>query len=127
MKLHRRRLFLLAGALVAAAPAVAWAQKKIARVGILLPAKGNEGLLVPYRKRLGELGWIEGKNLAIEIRNAENRYERLPALVRELVELKVDLIVTASTPVTRAAKEARLESKKLHSNKKRTRRNKSFD
>lgn len=80
--------------------------QKIRRIGILLPSKRNEGLMASYRKRLNDLGWIEGRNLAIELRTAENRYERLPALAKELVELKVDVIVAASTPVARAAKEA---------------------
>ena len=103
--MKRRQLLLAAGALVVA-PVLRAQPQRVRRVGILLPAKGNEGLLVPYRKRLGELGWIEGQNLAIDIRNSENRYERLPALARELIGLKVDVIVTASTTVTRAAKEA---------------------
>jgi len=78
----------------------------VRRVGILLPSRANEQLLAPYRKRLGELGWLEGRNLAFELRNAENRYERLPALARELARLNVEVMVTASTPATRAAKDA---------------------
>lgn len=103
--MKRRELLLAAGAL-AFAPRLHAQSQRARRVGILLPSKANEGLLAPYRKRLGELGWFEGRNLAIEARNAENRYERFPSLAAELVRLKVDVIVTASTPVTRAAKEA---------------------
>jgi len=76
------------------------------RVGILLPATANEVLLAPFRKRMGELGWVEGRNLAIEVRNADNRFERLPALAADLVRLNVEVLVTASTTVTSAAKAA---------------------
>jgi ABC transporter substrate binding protein len=54
--------------------------------------------------RMRELGWIEGRNLTIEYRWAEGRYDRSPALVRELVERKVDLIVTHAPPNVVAAK-----------------------
>jgi putative ABC transport system substrate-binding protein len=55
---------------------------------------------------LRALGYTEGKNLAIEWRSAEGKFERLPGLAAELVRLKVELIVTAGPTVTRAAKEA---------------------
>lgn len=103
--MKRRRALCAAGALLAAPLLHAQAQR-VRRVGILLPATANETLLAPYRKRLGDLGWVEGRNLALEVRNADNRYERLPALAAELVRLNVDVIVTASTTVTAAAKNA---------------------
>ena len=59
-----------------------------------------------FRDGLRQLGYVEGKNIVIEWRSAENNQDRLPALVIELVHLKVDLIVTAGSPVTRAAKQA---------------------
>jgi putative ABC transport system substrate-binding protein len=49
---------------------------------------------------------VEGKNIVIELRSAEGKLDRLPALAAELVRLKVDIIVTAGPAVTRAAKEA---------------------
>ena len=55
---------------------------------------------------LRDLGWIEGQNLVVEYRWAANREDRLPALAAELVRLKVDVIVTASTPAALAAKRA---------------------
>jgi putative ABC transport system substrate-binding protein len=55
---------------------------------------------------LAALGWVEGRNLSIEVRNAEAHLERLPALAAELVRLKVDLIVTVTTPATRVVKAA---------------------
>jgi putative ABC transport system substrate-binding protein len=102
----KRRDLILAAGVLALAPRVHAQSQRVRRVGILLPSKANEGLLAPYSKRLGELGWVEGRNLAIEARNADNRYERFASLAAELVRLNVEVIVTASTPVTRAAKEA---------------------
>ena len=59
-----------------------------------------------FRQELGKLGWIEGKNIAIEYRFAESKADRLPELAADLVRLKVDLIVTRATTVTLAAKRA---------------------
>jgi putative ABC transport system substrate-binding protein len=53
-----------------------------------------------------ELGYVEGRNLAIEWRSAEGKGERLPELAAQLVQLKVDVIVTAGTPATSAAQKA---------------------
>jgi putative ABC transport system substrate-binding protein len=59
-----------------------------------------------FRQELSKLGWIEGKNITIEYRFAEQRSERLPELAAELVRLKVDLIVTSGGPTPSAAKGA---------------------
>jgi putative ABC transport system substrate-binding protein len=59
-----------------------------------------------FRQGLRELGYVEGKNIVIEYRSAEGKFDRLPALAAELVRLKVDAIVTSGPTVTRAAKEA---------------------
>lgn len=59
-----------------------------------------------FRAGLREFGYVEGKNVMIEFRSAEGRFERLPAMAEELVRLKVDVIITAGTPATRAAKAA---------------------
>ena len=53
-----------------------------------------------------DFGYVEGKNIVIEFRWAEGKYDRLPELAAELVGLKVDVIVTSGTPGTRAAKRA---------------------
>ena len=69
----------------------------------------SPSLLAPheaFRQGLRELGYVEGKNIIIEYRNAEGKFDRLPALAAELVRLKVDVIVTGGPPSTRAAKEA---------------------
>jgi putative tryptophan/tyrosine transport system substrate-binding protein len=81
---------------------------KIFRTGILDPstASGSAVLWETFRQELHKLGWIEGKNITFEFRFAEQKPERLPELAAELVRLKVDLIVVASTPASLAAKGA---------------------
>ena len=59
-----------------------------------------------FRQELSKLGWIEGKNITIEYRFAEQKNERLPELAADLVRLKVDLIVTSGGPTPLAAKRA---------------------
>ena len=70
------------------------------RIGLLLPGtpEAQKEAIDRFVKRLLELGWVEGKNIAIEVRNAENRPERLSVLAIELLEHKPALIVTRSTP-----------------------------
>jgi putative ABC transport system substrate-binding protein len=90
--------------------AVAHAQQagKIFRIGYLdnSTASSMEGLVEAFRQELRKLGWIEGKNIVIEYRFAEQKLERLPELAAELVRLKVDLIVTTGAPAALAAKKA---------------------
>ncbi len=91
------------------APLAARAQPaaKVYRIGWLPDGVRLEhGLQEEVTRGLAELGYTEGKN-SIERRNAEGKFERLPKLARELVALKVDLIVTfGGVPATRAAKAA---------------------
>jgi putative ABC transport system substrate-binding protein len=106
----RRRAFitLLGGA--AAWPLAARAQQgaKLPTVGFLESgAPSSQGVrLAPFVQRLRELGRIEGRTVAIEARWAEGRNERSAEIVAEFVRLKVDVIVTAGTPNTEAAKQA---------------------
>src|SRR5437763_6638837 len=81
---------------------------KIFRIGFLDPstASGSARLVEVLRQELSKLGWIEGKNIAIEYRFAEQKTERARELAADLVRLKVDLIVTQGTPVALAAKSA---------------------
>ena len=81
---------------------------KIFRIGFLDPstASGSAVLVDAFRQELSKLGWIEGKNITIEYRFAEQKTERLPELAADLVRLKVDLIVAAGTPAALAAKKA---------------------
>jgi putative ABC transport system substrate-binding protein len=81
---------------------------QVPRIGFL-GATSEAGLgarLAAFRQGLRELGYVEGKNLGIEFRWAEGRYDRLPDLAAELVALRVAVIVTHGTPGTRAAKQA---------------------
>jgi putative ABC transport system substrate-binding protein len=80
---------------------------KIARIGFVDPISSSSREQVDaFWRRLGELGWVEGRNLVIERRSAEGHYYRLPALMAELVERKVDVLVTYSTAGGLAAKKA---------------------
>jgi putative tryptophan/tyrosine transport system substrate-binding protein len=82
--------------------------EKVRRIGFLDPstASGSALLLEVFRQELNKLGWIEGKDITIEYRFAEQKLERLPELAADLVRLKVDLIVTQGMPVALAAKSA---------------------
>ena len=103
-----RRMFLgtLAGSLLAA-PLAAEAQQaaKTARIGFLSLSSGPTPTM-DISLGLRELGWIEGQNIAVEYRWAAGREDKLPALAAELVQLKVDVIVTSSGLAAQAAKRA---------------------
>ena len=75
----------------------AQAQSKIPRVGILFIGGRDQPHLEEFKQGLRELGYSEGKNIVLEYRYAEGKYDRLPGLVRELLQEKVDIIVTTST------------------------------
>src|SRR4030095_5889353 len=82
---------------------------KVPRIGFLdtSTASGSAVLAEAFRQELSKLGWIEGKNITIEYRFAENKGpERLTELAAELVRLKVDLIVASAPPSVSAAKNA---------------------
>ena len=105
---RREFITLLSGA--AALPIVARAQQagKLPTIGFLgatTPAEGGQ-LLAAFVRRLRELGWVDGRNVAIEVRWAEGRSERFAEIAAELVRLKVDVILTHNTPPVLAAKEA---------------------
>lgn len=81
--------------------------EKVYRIGLLgLSSRSDVTALAALHQGLRDLGYQEGKNLVIEYRWAEGRYDRLPALADELVRLKVDVLVTYATPGARAAKQA---------------------
>lgn len=91
-----------------AAPVVSFAQQasKIWRVGILSSQSGPAENTDAFRDELRILGYIEGRNLSIEYRWAAGADERLPAMASELVQLKVDVIVTSAGLPPAAAKRA---------------------
>src|SRR5215472_3610130 len=109
---HRRRLIALLGGAITP-PCVGAAQLKampvIGFLGNATPA-ANARLLPPFHQGLGETGFVEGRNVAIEYRWAEDRYDRLPGLAADLVGRKVDVIVsTGGITGALAAKEASSE------------------
>jgi putative ABC transport system substrate-binding protein len=84
---------------------------KVPRIGILSlsSSSDNQHLLDAFRQGLGELGWVEGQNIAIVLRYAEREPDRLDALAAELVRLKVDVILVGSPLSARAAQRATTE------------------
>ena len=77
------------------------------RVGLLGLASGSDAPVLAFlRQGLRDLGYEEGKNLVVEYRTAEGKYDRLPALAVQLVGLKIDVFVTYGTPGALAAKQA---------------------
>ena len=90
-------------------PALAQHPGKIPRIGYVSGSgdANNPGPLVEaFRQGLRDLGYIEGKNILVEYRYAEGNVDRLPSLVVELVQLKVDVLVSSQLPGVRAAKQA---------------------
>ncbi|MGA6943917.1 MAG: ABC transporter substrate-binding protein, partial [Pseudolabrys sp.] len=108
--LRRREFIWLLGGAAAAWPVVARAQQvgKLPTIGFLGEStpSGQRQWVAAFVQRLRELGWVEGRNVAIEYRWAEGRNERFPELVDELVRLKVAAIVTQGTSSVLAAKQA---------------------
>jgi putative tryptophan/tyrosine transport system substrate-binding protein len=109
----KRRAFitLLGGAAAVAWPLAAPAQQqsgKIPRIG-LLTSKTDASVATQidaFRQGLGALGWVEGKSITIEPRDAGGQFDRLRVLAAELVDLGVDVMVTVDTPPTKAAQQA---------------------
>ena len=89
-------------------PAQAQQPKKVPRIGFLGGASASfyAARTNAFRQGLNELGYTEGKNIDIEYRYAEGKFDRLPDLAAELVGLKLDVIVAAPTPSVLAAKKA---------------------
>jgi putative tryptophan/tyrosine transport system substrate-binding protein len=103
--MNRREVILLLGG-----AAIAWAyssraqQRTLPLVAFLSP-RTFAANIDAFRRGLRELGYVEGQNIALEVRSAEGDNRRLPALAAELVSLKPDVIVTNSEPAIRAVKE----------------------
>jgi putative tryptophan/tyrosine transport system substrate-binding protein len=80
------------------------------RIGFLAfglkPGAGSDPLFDVFLQALRDLGYVEGRNVVLEVRYAEGRNERFPSLAAELVNLKVDVLVAQSTPAAIAAKQA---------------------
>ena len=93
---------ILAGCL----PADAQQPGKAHRIGYISGRSGAGPLDEVFKTALRELGYVEGQNISITYRWAEEKMDRLPALAVDLVQLKVDVIVTETTPAAQAAKKA---------------------
>jgi putative ABC transport system substrate-binding protein len=107
--MERRRFIEVIAGGIAVAPFAAEAQQaaKIARIGYLAGnLAANPHLIEAFRQGLRDLGYVEGRNVVIEYRSAEGKFERLPALAAELVALKVDVILAGGTLQALAAKQA---------------------
>jgi putative ABC transport system substrate-binding protein len=106
----RREFITLLGGAAVAWPMAARAQQpgKMARIGFLgsATAAGSAESVGALRAGLRDFGRVEGRNIVIEFRWAEGKYDRLSDLVAELIRLNVDVIVTHGTPGTRTAKQA---------------------
>ncbi len=111
-RFNRRRFAALAGA-AAAWPFAGRAQQapaRVARIGYLatapLESREQQQVIDAFRQGLRERGYVEGRDIVIEYRSAEAKFERLPDRAAELVRLGVDLIMTGPTPAARAAQRA---------------------
>jgi putative ABC transport system substrate-binding protein len=112
-QIARREFMTLLGGAAATCPRAARAQQaatKPSRIGLLvtgaLDSAELQAILDAFRQGLGERGYVEGQNIAIEYRAADGKIERFPELATELVRSQPDLIVASNTPAARAAKEA---------------------
>jgi len=108
MKVNTVGLILALGILATPLAIDAQQTGKVHRIGFLgnSTAALEANLVRPFREGLHDLGYDEGRNVLIEYRWAEGKYERFPTLIAELIALKVDVIVTAGTPATLAVKKA---------------------
>jgi putative ABC transport system substrate-binding protein len=105
--MRRREFVTLLGGAVTAWPLTALAQQSaLPVIGWLGAAGPNDRLMAAFREALAEAGYIEGRNVVIEYRWAEGRYDRMPAMAEELVRGQVAVIVATPTPTALVAKAA---------------------
>lgn len=110
--INRRKIIVAVGVCAVVSPLHSFAQQqgKVWRVGVLStrnrPASLDADAFGAFQREMRELGYVEGKNLVTEFRWANEKYDRLPALAAELVQLKVDVIVAAGDQDISAAQKA---------------------
>lgn len=103
--MRRRDFIAILGGAAVTGPLVARAQQqKSWRIGCL--SSGRLDSLDSFRRRIAEMGYIEGKNLTVDSRAAEGQYDRLPGLAKEIVDLHPDVIVAEATPAIAAVQRA---------------------
>jgi putative tryptophan/tyrosine transport system substrate-binding protein len=103
--MKRREFLIVSGTAALFGTRAARAQQRF-KIGLLETGADNSFFNMPFMTRLAELGYVEGKNTLIERRRAEGNIERLKDLAADLVQQKVDVIVTIGTPAGFAAKQA---------------------
>jgi putative ABC transport system substrate-binding protein len=108
MRMRRRQFLGLAGGAAVAWPLVARGQQAVPVIGFLNGASYelSAHLVRSFHRGLGEIGYVEGRNVAFEYRSAEGQYDRLPGLAADLVARRVDLIAATGTPTGLPAKAA---------------------
>ena len=106
--MKRREFITLLGGTVAAWPLATHAQPalRMRRIGVLLFAKQDQAGISPFLRGLEALGYVDGKTVAIEHRDADGKYERLPELADELVRLNLDVIFCFGGDVAPIVKKA---------------------
>jgi len=106
--MKRRTLATMISALIASPPVSHAQQSPIPVIGVLSLGRpdGKAPAFAPFHEGLKESGYIEGRNIAIEVRTAEARYERLPSLVNDLIARKVAVVAAFGTPASLAARQA---------------------
>jgi ABC-type uncharacterized transport system substrate-binding protein len=104
----RRRNFLKGLGLAAALPAISRAQQDTPTIGLLSTRSPEEAEIHTnaFRRGLEEMGYIEGRNVAVEYRWAKGDYSRLPSLAADLLSRRLSLLVTPGDPAAKAAKAA---------------------
>src|SRR4051812_12642672 len=104
MKPGRRVFFCKLAALAGGIPLAARSQsaKSLPTIAFLDPGTRDSGLYGPFLAGMKELGYVEGRNVAIQVRFANGNLDRLPALAKELVDMKPALVLAQSTPGVRA-------------------------
>src|SRR5437762_8944114 len=108
--MNRRKLLIALVASAVSTPLASFAQqiKKPVVVGVLRYGDrvSSQTFVAAFKQGLQELGYIEGKNLTLQLRFADGKAERLTVLAEELVRLKVEVILAGDTPATLAAQRA---------------------
>ena len=108
----RRRQVVVGFGAVLAWPVVAQQAAKVPRVKLLWESPNLwPGALESFRRGLRDLGWVEGRNVVVEYRWAEGRFDRLHEIADELVSLNVDVIVAPSSIYTEAARQRHPQSR----------------
>src|SRR6516162_3231988 len=105
----KRRTFIAGLGSTAAWPVLARGQQRaVPVIGFLSPQSADDPKIdtVPFLQGLKETGYVEGQNVAVEYRYAENQLDRLPTLAADLVRRRVAVIVAGGTPAALAAKAA---------------------